>query len=106
MAQIEALKVVPAPPLGKARVLFDSEALYVALDRERRERRMSWRAVLRAAGIPGLGLITRLGRGHAPDISNVARLLLWLGDTDLKPYLRPITASTPPQTDDGEAGNA
>lgn len=66
---------------------LDVEALYVALDRARRQRRVSWRQLCREAGIPGSSTTTRLGRGLAPSAENLARLLVWLGQTDLKPYL-------------------
>ena len=87
---IETLLSVPPPPLGVPRQQFDIEALYVAVDRARRERRLSWRGVLRDAGIPGLGLITRLAHGKPPDVHNLVRLLVWLGNTDIKPYITEV----------------
>lgn len=98
---VERLSLMLPPPLGTATYRFDSEALYLALDKARRVRRLSWRAVLREAGVPGLGLITRLSREQPPDVHNLVRLLLWLGDTDIKPYLRPIADSAPSQTAEG-----
>ncbi len=68
--------------------MLDTEALYTALDRQRRERRISFRQVLREAGIPCASITTRLGRHHQVSAENLIRLLLWLGETDLKPYLR------------------
>ena len=67
--------------------MLDCDALYVALDRQRRARRMSWRDVLLGAGIKGPSLATRLGQGHPPAVDNLVRLLTWLGETDLKPYI-------------------
>jgi hypothetical protein len=66
---------------------LDCDALYVALDRQRRARRMSWRAVLLDAGVKGPSLATRLGQGFPPATDNLVRMLLWLGETDLKPYI-------------------
>lgn len=67
---------------------LDAEALYTAIDRERRRRRIrGHREVLRQAGIPGPSLLTRLGQGHLPSADNLVRLLAWLGETDLAPYI-------------------
>lgn len=67
---------------------LDCEALYTDLDRERRRRHVrSQREVMRQAGIPGTSCLTRLGQGGAPDANNLIRLLLWLGTTDLAPYI-------------------
>jgi len=71
---------------------FDADAFYTALDRARRDRRISWRQVAREAGITG-GRSTLLSRlsldSRLPHVQNVTRLLLWLDATDLAPYLRP-----------------
>jgi hypothetical protein len=67
---------------------LDCEALYTAVDRERRRRRVRGnREVLRQAGIGGSSLLTRLGQGHAPAADNLVRLLTWLGSLDLAPYI-------------------
>lgn len=68
-------------------VRLDCDALYVALDRQRRARRMSWRDVLADAGVKGPSLSTRLGQGHPPSADNLVRLLKWLGRTDLGPFI-------------------
>ena len=66
---------------------FSPEALYAALDRKRRARGMCWRDVAWAAGVTP-SLFTRIGRhGLRPDVDNLARLLAWLGDTDIRPYI-------------------
>ena len=65
---------------------LNMDALYVAIDRRRRERRISFRGVCREARISP-GTTTRLGRDSQISAENLARLLLWLGETDLKPYL-------------------
>jgi hypothetical protein len=67
---------------------FDVDALYVALDRERRTRRLSWRGLFREADVADVSLITRLSNGKAPSAHNLVRLLMWLGNTDIKPYIR------------------
>lgn len=76
-------------------VRFDPDALYVALDRKRRTRRISWRGLCREAGCAP-STTTRLAHDQLPDVHNLARLLTWLGDTDLGPYI----------TDDGQTVEA
>jgi hypothetical protein len=67
---------------------LDCEALYTAVDRERRRRRVRGnREVLRQAGIGGSSLLTRLGQGHPPAADNLVKLLAWLGSLDLTPYV-------------------
>ncbi len=67
--------------------LFNVELLYLALDRQRRRRHITWGQIGREAGLPR-SVFTRLGRGHPPGVETLARLLLWLGDTDVAPYLK------------------
>jgi hypothetical protein len=66
---------------------LDVEALYAAVDRRRRQRRISFREACGEAGIPSSATLTRLGRGSQVSADNLVRLLLWLGETDIKPYL-------------------
>lgn len=69
------------------RSTFNPEALYVALDRARRERRTTWRGITREAGIRSVNLGTSLGQGKHVSADVLCRLLLWLGTTDLAPYI-------------------
>lgn len=72
-----------------ARTVFaelDMQRFVAAIDARRRERHMSWRDVMAEIG-GSCSLITRLGNGRMPDAVNVVRLLVWLGETDLAPYL-------------------
>lgn len=70
------------------RPVFDSEALYLAIDKQRRQRRVrSQRAVLREAGITTPSTLTRLGQGNSLDANTLVRLLVWLGETNLAPYI-------------------
>lgn len=65
---------------------LDPDALYVALDRQRRKRRMQWRTVAAEASVSP-STLTRIGQGHRPDADGLLRLLLWLGTTDLAPFI-------------------
>lgn len=67
----------------------DPEALYLAIDRRRRSQHSSWRDVVSAVGLaPAYPLGTHLGRGGSLAADTFVRLLLWLGETDIKPYVR------------------
>ncbi|MGC5033057.1 hypothetical protein [Micromonospora sp. DT229] len=77
---------------------LDPDALYVAIDRQRRRRRMQWRTVAAEAGVSA-STLTRIGQGHRPDANGLVRLLLWLGTTDLAPFISgAVAGATPTQT--------
>jgi hypothetical protein len=78
------LPPIPADPTA---IGFDTEALYTRLDRARRTQRASWRKVAAAAGVSP-SAISRLAYGQAPSVDNLLRLLIWLGDTDTRPYIK------------------
>lgn len=77
------------PPAPRV-VRFDPEALYVAIDRRRRALRISNREVLRQIGEHTPSSLTRLGHGRQPSADLLVRLLHWLGETDLAPYIAPV----------------
>ncbi len=77
----------PAPRVVK----LDREALYHALDRERRARRIrSMREVARQAGIPGPSTMVRIGQGEGVNADTLVRLMTWLGTTDIGPFVARI----------------
>lgn len=66
---------------------FDAEAFYVAIDRVRRQRRLSWRAVRRETGVPS-STFTRMGLyWRNPSADTIARLVMWSLLTDIRPYI-------------------
>jgi hypothetical protein len=72
---------------------FDTEAFYVALDAHRRllarnrGRRVTWREIGRELAI-SQSTFTRLGiYNQSLTTSTLVKLLSWLGETDLKPYI-------------------
>jgi hypothetical protein len=70
--------------------VFSVEALYVALDARRRREHLLWRDIAKQAGCAA-STFTRMGLyGQAPNAENLARMLLWLGNTDLAPFLAGI----------------
>jgi hypothetical protein len=84
---------MPEPPPAQLRtVRFDPEKLYVAVDRRRRELRISRREVLRQIGENTPSSLTRLGQGAHPSADLLCRFLVWLGDTDLAAYMSPVDA--------------
>jgi len=82
----------PPGPQRPRTVRLDPEKLYVAVDRRRRELRISAREVLRQIGERTPMSLGRIGRGAQPSADLLVRLLVWLGDTDVAPYLTPIDA--------------
>lgn len=70
---------------GNALPTFDPDALYVALDRVRRKRRMQWRQVACEAGVSA-STLTRIGQGRTCNADGLVRLLAWLGTTDIGPF--------------------
>lgn len=66
---------------------FDAEAFYVALDARRRPSGLRWRDVAEQASV-ARSMLSRLGvHKLCPDVHGLVRLLVWLGDTDLQPYI-------------------
>jgi hypothetical protein len=65
---------------------LDVEALYVALDAQRRRARLRWRDIAVEAGVSP-STLTRIGQGFRPDADGLVRLLVWLGQTDVRAFL-------------------
>lgn len=94
-----------APSLREAissGLVFDPEAFYQALDVHRRslvrERgtRVSWRMVAEEVGVVP-STFSRLGIRHSSLTANVLiKLLAWMGQTDLAPYIREIPKDSAP----------
>jgi transcriptional regulator with XRE-family HTH domain len=67
--------------------VLDIDALYVALDARRRAERKTWRDVARECDLSP-SMFSRMGLDlRSPSAEHLCRLLLWLGDTDVKPFL-------------------
>lgn len=57
---------------------LDQEALYVALDKKRRQSKLSWRGLGKRIGVSS-SLFTRLAYGKGnPTADNLITLILWL----------------------------
>lgn len=56
---------------------IDPESLYVAIDKKRRESRISLRKAADLIGISASSL-TRIGQGHRPDVDGFASIVKWL----------------------------
>lgn len=70
------------------RGVFNHAAFLAAIETERERRGISNRELSRQADINAAGVtLTHLRQGHAPSAETVARLLVWLGNTDLAPYI-------------------
>jgi transcriptional regulator with XRE-family HTH domain len=57
---------------------IDVRALYVALEKEKDARDMSWRQLARDCGLSP-STLTRLANGRRPDVDAFAALVHWLG---------------------------
>lgn len=56
---------------------LDVEKLYVAVDKKRRQLRLSWRALSRQTGISN-STLHRLAYGYKPDVDTFLTLMNWL----------------------------
>ena len=57
---------------------LDVDALYAALDANRKSQDMSWRDVAKEAGVSP-STLTRMAQGKRPDVDGFAALVAWLG---------------------------
>lgn len=78
---------VQIPEPAQRTIKFDPERLYAALDRRRRVLKISQREMMRQIGEPQSSALMRVGRGGSPSVDLLARMLVWLGNTELRPYL-------------------
>lgn len=68
---------------------LDVEALYLLLDKQRREREMNWASMAREIGCSPQ-VLHRIERGKPPSGEMLLRILDWLGQGyDLTPFLKP-----------------
>ena len=67
-----------ARPNGPARVRFDAEGFYLAIDAERRSRRLTWKRVAEEAQVSA-STLTRMAQGRRPDVDSLAALVAWSG---------------------------
>lgn len=67
--------------------LFDARALHRRVDKERQIRGKTWIDVSRETRV-NPGTLGRMeAEGWPPSATKLVRLLLWLGDTDIQPYI-------------------
>jgi len=69
---------------------FDTRSIYVALDRERDTRGITWEQLASQSGVAS-AILTRLSKGGRATYPDVARILTWLGP----PASRFVSANTP-----------
>ena len=75
---------------------IDVSRLHTALDAERQSRGLSWRQLAQAAGVSP-SLLSRMGKGHRPDLESFAALVQWLRQP-AEQFMRPASS----QGDTGE----
>lgn len=79
-------------------VAFDVPKLFARLDALRVERDLNWRQVAGQCHVSA-STLTRISQGQTPSLDGLARLLVWLGDTDLEPYLSERLGAHPEEED-------
>lgn len=70
---------------------LDPEAIYRAAEQKKRGLRLSWTQVREQAGINtagGRNVFTNLGKGRLPGTHNTVLILLWIGRTDVRSFLK------------------
>lgn len=83
-----------APP--HPRDAFDPAALLARLEAKRTDDGISWRELVRRAGMPrSYGIAGKLRRGGHPTAGVLILLLRYLGETDLGPYTREPERAAP-----------
>lgn len=63
-------------PMAESRL--DVRSLYLTLESEREQRRLSWRQVAHEAGV-GPSTLSRMAQGNRPDVDSFVALVQWLG---------------------------
>ncbi len=77
----------------RIRGVFNLPALAAAVEARRRSRGIAYGVVAREAGVNRQNLEQRLARSGSLDSETFLRLLLWLGEVDVSPY---VTAGVVP----------
>jgi transcriptional regulator with XRE-family HTH domain len=61
-----------------AKVEFDAESFYAALDSQRQSQRLTWKQVAAKSEVSA-STLTRMAQGKRPDVDSLAALLKWSG---------------------------
>jgi len=61
-----------------AKVEFDVESFYAALDSQRQSQRLTWKQVAAQSEVSA-STLTRMANGRRPDVDSLAALLKWSG---------------------------
>ncbi|XZO00705.1 MAG: helix-turn-helix domain-containing protein [Microcoleus sp.] len=61
-----------------AKVEFDVESFYAALDSQRQSQRLTWKQVAAQSEVSA-STLTRMAQGRRPDVDSLAALLKWSG---------------------------
>jgi transcriptional regulator with XRE-family HTH domain len=80
-----------------ARIEFDVESFYAALDSQRQSQRLTWKQVAAISGVSA-STLTRMAQGKRPDVDGLAALLRWSGlknESFIKGEQEPRTESDP-----------
>ncbi|GAA3644512.1 hypothetical protein ACG5V6_04730 [Streptomyces chitinivorans] len=67
---------------------FNVVALRRRLDFHRKWRKIAWRQVAAETGLNPV-VLTGIIRGQAPSVDDLVTLMMWLGETDIVPFVTP-----------------
>ena len=73
-------------------VTLDGPALHEALNKARWERRLIWREAAEQIGVHPR-VISELRHGRNPSATNLLRILVWLGTTDVERFIEVYEAA-------------
>jgi transcriptional regulator with XRE-family HTH domain len=80
-----------------AKLEFDVESFYAALDSQRQSQRLTWKQVAAKSEVSA-STLTRMAQGKRPDVDSLAALLRWSGlkaESFVKGDLEPQITSDP-----------
>ena len=81
-------------------IFLNVEELFTTMDRRRRLERLTWRQVASQAGVSA-STFSRMALDSAPpNVNGLCRMLVWLGITDVRRFLRIEPIAEPTTTGD------
>jgi transcriptional regulator with XRE-family HTH domain len=86
VAELIATSPAPEDPSRIPALGFNTAELYRRLDAKRVDLGLTWREVAHITRVSP-STFSRVGAGQKTDVTGLVRLLVWLGDTDLTPYV-------------------
>lgn len=77
-----------------AKVSFDCERFYSALDTHRISRTLTWKKIAEESGVSA-STLTRMAQGRRPDVDSLAALMRWSGESADSFFVLPDAVTQP-----------